>query len=355
MPVAAIQLPSDGSSRTQSSRPVHPDGTPTPRRGLHHQPQLPPLKLHSSSGKGASGGKTRPESPLSPWHRHKLPYRHSAADRASYRHCRSLCTLIGDLYPWLDMPAGVCFVVGSLLFIAGPVVALVNPEASIPAIVWPQLVGVVFFTLAKVFAESKAIYAHFYKKPAKRSGPSYHLAIISLLLGGMLFLVAYVLQLEQNEETKQYETPLQWCNTVGSVLFALGSSLLIFNARSQFFPRELCHNPHNLYLISGIWLLIGSCGYVLSSAESIPPADSMSERTIQIISVAAGCAFLVGSTLLLAFSIFEAGEMDVGPDPEATFSRPEHEEGNNAPHRVKRRKGRNMDRAEEDSTNEADN
>jgi len=341
-PVSPIELPPLRSTGASSGAGLPPDGTPTARisgaatrsspreRAQHHQQPYATVRTPRSDS-------PIDDPPPSPPHRHKLPYQHTAADRAAYRHCASLCLLVGDLYPWLDFPAGVCFVIGSLLFIAGPAVGLADSSASVTAVVWPQLVGVIFFTLAKIFAEGKAVYAHFYKKPAKRSGLSYHVAIINLLCGGLLFLAAYVLQLQQDEEAKENERRLQWCNTVGSANFTVGSALLCFNARTQFFPRE-CDNKHNQYMLASIFLLFGSIGYLSASALAIPPADTVSEQTLQIINIVAGVMFLFGSTFLLTFSIFESGEMRAGPDPEALhLSRPPHEDDTNQPHKVRRR------------------
>mmetsp|Transcript_1592 Transcript_1592/g.2056 ORF Transcript_1592/g.2056 Transcript_1592/m.2056 type:complete len:296 (+) Transcript_1592:237-1124(+) len=216
---------------------------------------------------------------------------------------------VGGMYPYLDIPSGLCFVLGSFAFTLAPLLRMVLSADADYGLDWLLMAGVILFTAAKALVELRAGYAHLFKGPSARVSGCYHAAVVGLLIGGLLF-GAYLLLVVQPTAGPLL---LARFSLSSSVFFFLGSAAFVADAYPQAHSDGFRHDLSNSYLLGSLLFLLGSAFFIAGSSLSFPNVPSR-ETPENGLSLLGGAMFLLGSCFFLFLGFLEMREFKRGPD-----------------------------------------
>tara|TARA_R110002050_G_scaffold58872_1_gene131764 strand:+ start:1228 stop:2049 length:822 start_codon:yes stop_codon:yes gene_type:complete len=215
---------------------------------------------------------------------------------------------VGGLYPYLDIPSGICLVLGSIILSVVPLLHIVRPQEYAVTYNAVLMVGVVLFTLAKFFVELRAAYARLFKGPSSWATIWYHLGILGSLIGGVLFGIVLVLLLVEADDFD-----VSCVSMASSVMFVAGSFCFCVDAWPDFWEKGPYMNKYSaIYMWGSTWFLIGSFCYVAASGISYTTFEE-ADLHANIWSLAGGVFFLFGASFFFGLGVIEMHEFQKGP------------------------------------------
>jgi hypothetical protein len=215
---------------------------------------------------------------------------------------------IGGLYPLLDIPSGFCFLFGSIFFSLVPLLDLINVRLSRFILDWILMIGVIFFTFAKLFVETRAIYAHFFKDKKSHVGPTYHIGVLGLFTGGMFFGSSLIVNMNNGSEIL-----LSILKTISSTLFVIGSLSFVTNAFPHAIKDKFKEKTSNAYMLGSFFFLNGSIFFLIGSITSFPNFK-VNDTVLNILGLISGLLFLIGASCYLVLGFWEMHIFKAGPD-----------------------------------------
>eukprot|EP00050_Salpingoeca_kvevrii_P002208 m.188858 g.188858 ORF g.188858 m.188858 type:complete len:455 (+) comp10560_c0_seq1:511-1875(+) len=226
----------------------------------------------------------------------------------------------GRAYNLLDIWGGICFVLGGLSFTLGPWLEKDGYVSSSTAD-YILIVGVIFYILAKLFVEIRAIYATLWQRPHMRPGAVFHFSITTLMLAGLFFLTALILSLES--------LPIAsgWSNFTSCLFFLTGNFSFLMDS-AALFKRPFSHlgntyffNALSLFLGSVFFQLAACCNISIVRHYSAPPGQEFADVALcttdftEWNNTLGGLFYLLGGIFSLIFALHEYAEALLGPDP----------------------------------------
>ena len=216
---------------------------------------------------------------------------------------------VGGMYPYLDIPSGFCFLVGSLLFSIAPLLRMLLSEDAYTVLDWLNLSGVILYTVAKALVELRAIYAHLFKGPSARVSAWYHAAVIGLLVGGLLFGAYVILHMKHAGAMSLARTSLS-----SSAFFVIGSAAFVRDAFPHAYADRFQSAPSNSYFLGSLLFLLGSVCWLVGSSLLFPVLSYASPELDNVFNFLAGAMFVFGSICYLILGYFEMKQFNRGPN-----------------------------------------
>eukprot|EP00980_Cylindrotheca_fusiformis_P015393 scaffold4329_cov115-Cylindrotheca_fusiformis.AAC.10 len=217
---------------------------------------------------------------------------------------------VGGMYPFLDIPSGICFLVGSFFFMLAPLLGLTMDTVDEDVLNWINMVGVILYTAAKFLVELRAIYAMLFKGPTAQVSPSYHGAVIAFFIGGFLFGADLIMAFRDSSSLSIARVSMS-----SSFFFTLGSIFFLVDAFPEARSDHFKSGPSNAYVIGSTFFLTGSVCFIVGSAVLFSGVDlGDPEKLGNIFNFLGGLQFLLGSAAFLLLGYFEMSEFNKGPN-----------------------------------------
>lgn len=216
---------------------------------------------------------------------------------------------VGGLYPYLDIPSGLCFVVGSIIFSIVPLLHILLPEEH--SVIYNAVLmgGVALFTIAKFLVEVRATYARLFKGPSAWATVWYHLGVLGLLIGGILFAVVLILLFVEADDFD-----ISCVSMASSIMFVAGSLFFCIDAWPDFWDKGPYKNKSSaFYMWGSVWFLVGSFCFVVASGISYSSFED-ADLHEDIWNFAGGIFFLFGASFYFGLGIIEMYELKKGPN-----------------------------------------
>eukprot|EP00053_Salpingoeca_punica_P005542 m.55128 g.55128 ORF g.55128 m.55128 type:complete len:411 (+) comp13288_c0_seq3:175-1407(+) len=234
----------------------------------------------------------------------------------------------GRNYKHLDLAASVLFLLGSVGFAAVPLAHRYGnyeqgsvEQAALDA---SLIAAEVIFVVAMLLLQLRALYGLMWKRFHLRPGAAYLSGVGLLAVGCLAYLVVLILDLKGGDHVAS-----GYLNFLSGLLFFGGSAAFAIDGLRNFVIELLfMHIPNHYFwgslvytLSSALFVIAGVCTTHAGRDFDGPDggsyrADSVcSDHLVNWLDGGGGIGFVLGSVLLLMFSVHEFQAMEAGPDP----------------------------------------